>query len=130
MRSDSASLPRVLLIGDSISMGYTKPVTELLKGRAVVTRNRGNAAHTANGLARMDEWLAAAGGNWDVIHFNFGLHDLKRVHPVTRKNSNDPNHPQQSPPATYEQQLRAIVLSLRATGAELVFASTTPVSSM
>ena len=30
---DVAGLPRVLLIGDSISIGYTLPTRELLKGK-------------------------------------------------------------------------------------------------
>lgn len=36
--TDTPGLPRVLLIGDSISMGYTLPVRDLLKGRANVHR--------------------------------------------------------------------------------------------
>ena len=42
---------KVLIIGDSISIGYFKPVQEMLAGRAVVVHNPGNAAHSANGLA-------------------------------------------------------------------------------
>ena len=61
-----------------------------------------------------------------MIWFNFGLHDLKHVQP-SGKNSNNPKHPYQSNPARYEQQLRTIVGKLRATGAQLVFATTTPV---
>ena len=71
---DTPGLPRVLLIGDSISIGYTLPVRELLKGKANVHRIPGNGGPTTNGLKNLDEWLA---GKWDVIHFNFGLHDLK-----------------------------------------------------
>jgi len=62
-----------------------------------------------------------------VIHFNFGLHDLKRVMAETGKNSNDPTDPHQAPPERYEAQLRDIVARLQATGARLVFATTTPV---
>ena len=35
---DNPALPRVLLIGDSISIGYTLPVRELLDGRANLHR--------------------------------------------------------------------------------------------
>jgi acyl-CoA thioesterase-1 len=62
-----------------------------------------------------------------VIHFNFGLHDLKRVDPRTGRNSNDPAHPRQAEPNRYEAQLGAIVERLARTGAALVFATTTPV---
>lgn len=125
---------RVLLLGDSISMGYTPHVQAALEGEAVVHRPR-NAAGTrpANcqgtdfGIEHVDEWLAIDGGGWDVIHFNFGLHDLKRVDPLTGKNSNDPDDPHQSSPEDYERQLRAIVARLAATDARLVLATTTPV---
>ncbi|MCB1282275.1 MAG: hypothetical protein KDB18_12215, partial [Salinibacterium sp.] len=60
------------------------------------------------------------------IHFNFGLHDLKRVG-KDGKNSNDPADPHQASPERYEKQLRAIVTKLEATGSRLIFATTTPV---
>ena len=43
---DVAGLPRVLLIGDSISIGYTLPVREALKGKANVHRPAGNCSST------------------------------------------------------------------------------------
>jgi hypothetical protein len=67
--------PRVLLIGDSISIGYTLPVRELLKGKANVHRIPQNGGATDVGLEKMASWLGD--GKWDVIHFNFGLHDAK-----------------------------------------------------
>ena len=73
-RGDQEVLPRILLIGDSISIGYTPFVSEIYQGRAEVFRNKGNAQHTGTGLEKLDEWLGD--GNWDLIHFNWGLHDL------------------------------------------------------
>ena len=70
---DDPTLPRVLLIGDSISIGYTLPVRELLKGKANLHRPPTNCSSTASGLKNLDAWLGQ--GKWDVIHFNFGLHD-------------------------------------------------------
>ncbi len=131
---------RVLLLGDSISIGYTPFVQEALEGRAVVLRPMNpdkngvrrsggaeNCAGTNKGVANLDRWLAIDGGAWDVIHFNFGLHDLKRVQPDSAKNSNDPTHPHQADPERYEAQLRTIVARLKETGASLIFATTTPV---
>ncbi len=129
--------PRVLLLGDSISMGYAPHVAAALRGDAFVTRptfKNGadeNCAGTLHGAGRVEAWLRtpgarASGRAWDVIHFNFGLHDLKRVRPDGR-NSNDPDDPRQSEPERYEEQLRRITATLRATGAQLVFATTTPV---
>lgn len=130
---------RVLLLGDSISIGYTPYVREALGARAHVVRPTRppartdepgapeNCQGTNNGVAELDRWLATDGGDWGVIHFNFGLHDLKRVQPDTGKNSNDPAHPHQANPERYGRQLSAIVARLEATGARLVFATTTPV---
>jgi acyl-CoA thioesterase-1 len=133
--------PRVLILGDSISIGYTPYVQEMMKGEAVVLRPTGkpnpktnqvraeNCAGTNNGVKNIDRWLKIDGGNWDVIHFNFGLHDLKRVKSETGGNSNDPNDPHQADLAAYEKQLREITQKLKATGAKLIFATTTPYPS-
>ena len=67
----------MLLIGDSVSRGYTQAVRKALVGTANVHRAPANCGPTATGVKRIDAWLASAGGNesWDVIHFNFGIHD-------------------------------------------------------
>ncbi len=124
---------RVLILGDSISIGYTPVVRRLLGERAVVVRptnargNPENCAGTNNGVEHIDRWLALDGGDWDVIHFNFGLHDLKHVDAETGGNSNDPADPHQASPERYGAQLGTIVTALKATGARLVYALTTPV---
>lgn len=112
---DKPGLPRVLLIGDSISIGYTLAVRRLLEGKANVHRIANNAADTERGLRQLQNWL----GNqrWDVIHFNWGLHDLKRVSDTET----------QVPLEQYERNLRRLVQQLKATGAKLIWASTTPV---
>jgi len=79
---DVPGLPRVLLIGDSISIGYTVPVRDLLKGKANVHRIPVNGGPTLNGLKHLDAWLGTS--RWDVIHFNWGLHDLKYIGPTSR----------------------------------------------
>lgn len=123
-------LPQVLIIGDSISLGYTPVLQGMLFGKANITRppnqNGGwiNCEGTKRGVAMIDEWLRL--GTFDVIHFNFGLHDLKHVHPETGRNSVNPSHPQQSNLAEYEENLRVIVRQLKATGTKLIFATTTP----
>ena len=75
--TDTPGLPRVLIIGDSISIGYTLPVRAQLRGRANVHRPKDNCGSTLVGLERLDAWLG--NGKWDVIHFNFGLHDMSYV---------------------------------------------------
>lgn len=122
--------PNVLLLGDSISMGYTKPVQEMLEDKANVYRpmnSKGrylNCQGTTNAIKKIDEWLI--GKKWDVIHFNFGLHDLKHVNPITGKNSKNPKDPQQAKKRVYGKNMIAIVDKLKLTGAKLIFATTTP----
>ncbi len=50
-------LPRVLLIGDSITGSYQEAVMKNLDGEAVVFKNPGNAESTWTGLKKIDEWL-------------------------------------------------------------------------
>ena len=117
-------LPNVLIIGDSISLGYTPFVQAELRGKAHVIHAPGNNAGTTLGVEKIDTWLK--GPKWDVIHFNWGLHDLKHVKADTGAASDDPNDPRQAEIGKYGENLRALVAKLKATGARLVFATTTP----
>lgn len=126
----SDDLPKVLILGDSISIGYTPYVKEQLKGIAKVYRpdfingKIENCQGTTYGKLHIDRWI----GNikWDVIHFNFGLHDLKRVDPITGKNSLKKDDPFQANLNQYKRNLTEIVKKLKKTHATLVFATTTP----
>ena len=118
------ALPRVLILGDSISIGYTPYVKEMLAGEAEVDRPAENCQGTKNGILKIDQWLGDT--KWDVIHFNFGLHDLKHVDALTGKNSDKEEDPHQSDVDTYAKNLKEITKKLRATGAKLIFATTTP----
>lgn len=106
---DDPNLPRVLLIGDSISHMYTESVRRLLKGRANVHRAPANCGPTDMGLRSMDDWLdEASGKKWDLIHFNFGIHDRRKT------------------AEAYAANLEKVVARLQKTGAILVWARTTP----
>jgi acyl-CoA thioesterase-1 len=107
-----ADKPRVLLIGDSISIGYTPATVKLLEDMARVTHHPGNAETTRNGLEKLKVWLKD--GPFDVIHFNWGLWDLR-------------NGGKAVPIDEYEKNLRELVRQLMATNAKLIWASTTPV---
>lgn len=50
-------LPRILLIGDSITGSYQNAVMKHFEGRANVYKNPGNAEHTGTGLKHIDTWL-------------------------------------------------------------------------
>jgi hypothetical protein len=122
---DDPALPRVLLlIGDSISIGYTLPLRELLKGKANVPRPLVNCWDTARGIVQLDQWLGHK--EWDVIHFNFGLHDLKYLDETGTYTSSERGR-QVAPPAQYEQNLRQLVARLKRTRARLIWASITPI---
>ncbi len=121
------NLPNVLLIGDSISIGYTLPVRQKLQGVANVYRPPVNCGDTRRGVDQIDHWLGDR--QWDVIHFNFGLHDLKYVDP---KNGqliavDAPGARQNIALIQYEKNLETIARRLTQTGAVVIWRPTTPV---
>lgn len=121
---DVPGLPRVLLIGDSISMGYTLKVRELLKGKANVHRPPENCFDSANGNKKLDTWLGS--GKWDVIHFNFGLHDNKYLDEKGALTAVEKGKVVATP-EQYGKNLREFVARAKKTGATLIYATTTPV---
>ncbi len=108
---DDPALPRVLLIGDSISRGYTVPVRRALAGKANVHRAPRNCGSTLTAFStnktlkmqQLELWLGT--GRWDVIHFNFGIHDCHGSLP------------------DYTNRIEQIVRRLEQTGARLIFAA-------
>ena len=123
---DVAGLPRVLLIGDSISIGYTLPTREFLRGKANLHRIPINGGPTTRGLANIDAWLGKS--KWDLIHFNWGLHDLKYMGPNGENLSpKEKGGKPQVPIDAYEKNLDKLVTRLKETGAKLIWRNTTPV---
>ena len=116
-------LPHLLLLGDSISIGYHLPVRRLLEGVANVYRPLANCAATRHGIVKLDEWLDDRA--WDLIHFNFGLHDIKLVGSET--DAVDPAGRHQVSIEAYGRNLDAIVERLKRATGKLIWASTTPV---
>jgi len=115
--SAAAPLPKVVLVGDSIRLGYAPLVARRLEGVAVVVGSKDNGGDSGNVLKNLDEWVIRE--KPDIIHFNCGLHDLKKA----RKDGW-----YQVGIEDYERNLRRIVERLRAeTRASLVFALTTPI---
>lgn len=135
-------LPNVLLLGDSISIGYTPFVQKMLKDQAKVVRpmqkdgkRPENCSYAANGVKRIDAWLGDT--KWDVIHFNFGLHDLKYIgQPLPNAKivpqrgeaiKKNPDARQLSTIEDYLTNLEKIVTRLKKTNAKLIFCTTTPI---
>src|SRR3954462_9398774 len=69
------SLPTIVLIGDSIRIGYAPFVTEMLKGKADVVAAKENGGDTTRVISNLDQWAIVHRPT--VVHFNCGLHDLK-----------------------------------------------------
>lgn len=122
-----ANKPDVLVIGDSISLGYTPHVVTMMQDEANVVHNKGNAQHTGTGVAKIDGWLGDT--DWDIIHFNWGLWDLCYRHPESKVQGrrDKARGTLTTSLEQYEQNLDQLVIRLRKTNATLIWASTTVV---
>lgn len=125
--ADGQGEPKTLILGDSISIGYTKLVAEKLRGKTAVSRPKANCGSTVAGLDKLDAWME--GGPWKVIHFNWGLHDLCYRNPEakTQGNRDKVNGKVSVPLDDYGKNLEKLVERLKKTGARLIFATTTVV---
>ena len=127
---DNPDLPNVLIIGDSISIGYTIPLRKLLEGKADVFRPDVNCEYSEFGEKNIEKWI----GNkkWDVIHFNFGIWDThymrngKMVKDEDVPNINIKEVKFRHTTKEYIENLKKIIRVLKKTDAKLIWATTTP----
>ncbi len=111
--------PHVLLVGDSISIGYHDAAVAALADVADVTRVPESGGTSGNVLEHLDEWIVAV--QPDLVHINCGLHDLAR--------SPNAGLEPRTPLDTYEANVRRIIERLRAeTHATVIWATTTPIN--
>ncbi len=111
-------MPQVILLGDSIRMGYAPRVREALRGVCDVWDPEANGGDSANVLAHLDAWVLDR--EPDLVHVNCGLHDLKRPFGATLN---------QVPLPAYKLNLQTIFTRLHSRpGLKMVWASTTPVN--
>ena len=127
---DNPDLPNVLLIGDSISIGYTVEVRKRLKGKADVFRIPANGQTASFGLKHLDKWLGDR--KWDVIHFNWGLWDICYRNPAskTQGHRDKVGGTLTATPEQYQESMEKIVARLKKTNAKLIWCSTTPVPKL
>ena len=112
-----ADLPGVILIGDSIRMGYQAAAAGTLSGTAEVWGPEQNGGNSRNLLAHLDEWVF--GREAAVVHINCGLHDLRKEFGAGE---------QAVPPEEYGRNVRRILERLKGEfRGRVVWAATTPV---
>jgi lysophospholipase L1-like esterase len=105
----------LILIGDSIRMGYQATVREQLAD-ADIWSPEANGGDSANVLTHLDEWVLSRPTK--VVHLNCGLHDIKKPFDTGQA---------QVSLDDYGANLTQIFDRIRETGATLVWATTTPV---
>jgi lysophospholipase L1-like esterase len=106
---DDPALPRMLIIGDSISRSYTAPARMALVGKANVHRAPANCGRSDYFFKHGEDWLRQNGSNrWDLITVNYGIHDYDKK------------------PEQFADNLRKIIARLRETGAKILWVRTTP----
>ena len=150
------NLPNILIIGDSISLHYTPFVVAELSGKANVFHSGGkwgcNAASTEMSLKQqkptakhaVELWLefkadthfcgkkakgapkprdydlSKMGMKWDVVVANWGLWDISRSSPGADSRI-------ATPIEEYRENIEILFEKMSATGANLIWVSTTPV---
>jgi dienelactone hydrolase/lysophospholipase L1-like esterase len=107
--------PTVVLVGDSIRLGYAPQVAREL-GDAVRLVNPKGAGDSAWLRANLETLVLDA--KPDLVHLNVGLHDLRKDRKTGKY---------QVPLSEYESNLNDILTRLKETKATLLFALTTPV---
>ncbi len=133
--SPKEGIQNVLLYGDSISIGYTITVRNELLNKVNVFRLFRNGGSSNDFIPNIEKMRKAMfqpyleegwDFEWDLIHFNVGLHDLKYV---VKGQLDKINGKQVSSVSKYKENLKSICDYLIQTypKAILVFATTTPV---
>jgi lysophospholipase L1-like esterase len=110
-------MKRVVLIGDSIRLGYQRYVKARLGRWAEVIAPEESCGSSRDVLAHLDTW--AIDLYPQVAHVNCGLHDIRREFDAEEN---------AVPLAEYEENVRAILQRLkRETKAQVIWATITPV---
>jgi len=110
-------MKKVLLIGDSIRMGYNDVVCRMLEGRAEVWGPEENCCFAKYTLWYINEWIEAF-GKPDIIHWNNGIWDI--TVPVGETEVFTPID-------EYVNYMKRVYAEMKKTGAVIIFATTTPV---
>ncbi len=110
-------MKNILLLGDSIRLGYMPKTAELFEGKANVYGPSDNSRSSSYTLMSIDRWLSEL-PKPDIVMFNNGIWDITRFNAVE-------NRPLTSLENYLDNMLR-ICRILKRTGATVIFATTTP----
>lgn len=117
----------IMIIGDSISLGYAPHLSDLMGDRAAVYHNPGNACATWLGVkdGKIEGYLdkTAYGDEidtWDVVVFNYGLWDIGRA---------SIDKPPRTDIPTYKKHIENIARRIKksAPGAKVIWANITAI---
>lgn len=111
-------MKKVLLLGDSIRMGYDEYVRDLLQGKCEVYYEEADNGRFAAYTLWQANQLFSKHGKFDVVHWNNGYWDMNIEAPMT-----EAMHPVEE----YIHFLKRIIGEIRRNGAAIIFATTTPV---
>jgi len=112
-------MKKILLLGDSIRLGYDNYVKESMKNVAEVYFPEENCAYTVNILRKLHAWADELGlYEADAVHFNVGLWDTVRIYGdecIIR-------------PEVYRDNLERIIkrINFLFPNAKIIFATSTP----
>ena len=113
-------MKKLVLVGDSIRMGYQAYVRNELSGLSDVWAPEQNGGNSTNIQQHLDKWIISQAA--DVIHINCGLHDLKRDFDAEET---------AIPLVQYQANLRDFLgRILQETQSTVVWATTTPVNEI
>ena len=118
----NTSKPQLLVIGDSISIGWSPVLFPLLpqyESQHVPT----NAGPASKGYHCTQRWLGDV--HWDVVLVNFGLHSLDR-HRLP-DGSSVINSTEAETLANYTTEMRSIATQLKQAAKRVIWVDTTPV---
>lgn len=111
-------MKKVLLLGDSIRMGYDDYVKELLKDTCEVYYDADDNGRFSSYTLWQANQMFRKYGAFDIVHWNNGYWDMNIEEPMTV-----PLHPVDE----YLHFCKRIIGEIRRNGAEVIYATTLPV---
>ncbi|MCQ2742007.1 MAG: GDSL-type esterase/lipase family protein [Bacilli bacterium] len=110
-------MKKILLLGDSIRMGYDSYIKEELSEFEVVYDDSDNGRFSAYTIWQFN-YLNNRFGPFDIVHFNNGYWDM---------NTEGPKGERITPIEDYIHNFKRLISMIKESGATPIFATTTPI---